>query len=83
MGKKINLGLELSWPIIDVRGGFQQGYLSYGVGCDIWLFRLDLASYGVELGEYPGQLEDRRYMLQMTFDFGVDPSNFSFFKPCD
>lgn len=80
MGKKINMGLELSWPIVDVRGGFHQGYLTYGVGMDVWLMRLDLASYGVELGEFPGQLEDRRYMLQMTFEFGVDPSNFSFFK---
>lgn len=80
MGKKLNLGLELSFPILDLRAGFQQGYLSYGAGFDIWMFRLDVASYGVELGEYPGQLEDRRYMLQMTFEFGIDPGSMSFFK---
>lgn len=80
LGKKINLGVEFSWPLIDVRGGFHQGYLSYGASFDMWIFRVDAASYGVELGEYPGQLEDRRYMIQLTFEFGIDPGSFTFFK---
>ncbi len=33
--------------------------------------------HGVELGEYPGQHEDRRYMAQVTFDLGFDLGNFS------
>jgi hypothetical protein len=80
LGNKLNMGVELSWPVVDVRGGFQQGYLSYGVGFDLWAMRMDVASYGVELGEFPGQLEDRRYMVQVSFDFGIDPGSFSFFK---
>ena len=80
LGKKVNMGIEFSWPVIDIRGGFQQGYLSYGASFDLWIFRVDAASYGVELGEYPGQLEDRRYMVQFSFEFGIDPGSFSFFK---
>jgi hypothetical protein len=80
LGQRVNFGVELSFPLIDVRAGFHQGYYTLGAGFDFWLMRLDAATYGVELGNYPGQLEDRRYMLQMTFEFGVDPSNFSFFK---
>lgn len=80
LGKKINLGVEFSWPIVDVRGGFHQGYYTLGTSFDLWIFRVDAATYGVELGEYPGQLEDRRYMVQLSFEFGIDPGNFSFFK---
>jgi hypothetical protein len=36
------------------------------------LLKLDLATYGVEMGEYPGQLEDRRYALQLTLELGLD-----------
>lgn len=80
LGKKINLGIEFSWPLIDVRGGFHQGYYTLGTSFDLWIFRIDAATYGVELGEYPGQLEDRRYMVQLSFEFGIDPGKFSFFK---
>lgn len=80
IGNKINMGIEFGFPMLDLRGGFQQGYLSYGTSFDLWLMRVDIASYGVELGQYPGQQEDRRYMLQISFDFSIDPGNFSFFK---
>lgn len=80
LGKKLNMGIEFSWPIIDVRGGFHQGYYTAGASFDLWMMRVDAATYGVELGAYPGQLEDRRYMVQISFDFGIDPGNFSLFK---
>jgi hypothetical protein len=80
LGKKINLGIEFSWPLIDVRGGFHQGYYTLGASFDLWLMRFDVATYGVELGVYPGQLEDRRYMMQISFEFGFDPGSFSLFK---
>ena len=80
LGQRLNFGIEFSWPMLDVRGGFHQGYYTLGAGFDLWLMRVDAATYGGELGQYPGQLEDRRYMLQITFEFGVDPSNFSFLK---
>lgn len=72
LGKKVHMGVELGLPLLDLRAGFNQGYLSYGAGVNLGFFRIDAASWGVELGEYPGQLEDRRYMVQFTMRFGFD-----------
>ncbi|MCB9025074.1 MAG: hypothetical protein H6625_02045 [Bdellovibrionaceae bacterium] len=77
IGKKINLGLEVGLPLLNLRGGFHQGYYTLGVGVNLGLLRIDAASYGVELGAYPGQLEDRRYILQLTMELGFD-ANLSF-----
>lgn len=73
--KKFNFGLELSFPLLDVRGGFHQGYYTAGAGLDFGIIRVDAATYGVELGEYAGQLEDRRYVLQLTIEMGFDTDN--------
>lgn len=72
IGKKIHLGVELGLPLLDLRAGYHQGYLSYGAGIDLGFIQVDAASWGVELGEYPGQFEDRRYMLQATLRLGLD-----------
>ncbi len=77
IGKKLHLGFEVGLPLIDIRAGLHQGYYALGAGFDIGVMRADLATYGVELGEYPGQHEDRRYMAQVTFDIGFDLGNFS------
>lgn len=72
LGNKIHLGVEIDMPILDIRAGFNQGYYTAGAGLDFGLFRFDVATYGVELGEYPGQREDRRYVLQFTMELGFD-----------
>jgi hypothetical protein len=41
---------------------------------DMGLLKFDLATYGVELGEYPGQKEDRRWLFEMTMELGFDPN---------
>ncbi len=74
LGKKIHTGVELSLPLLDVRAGFNQGYYTVGLGIDLWLIRFDVASYGVELGEYPGQQQDRRYQATLSMELGFDPS---------
>lgn len=78
LGKKIHMGVELSMPVFDVRAGFNQGYYTLGAGVDLSFFRFDIATWGVELGEYPGQKEDRRYALQLTMELGLD-LNFDLF----
>jgi hypothetical protein len=77
--RKFNFGVEISLPLIDIRAGYSEGYLAYGAGMSFGPIRVDGASYGVELGDYPGQIEDRRYMAQVTIEldlgsFGVDDS---------
>lgn len=78
IGKKIHVGVEVDLPAIDLRAGLNQGYYTAGVGLDMGLLRIDASTYGVELGVYPGQLEDRRYIAQVTFDIGFDPGKFGF-----
>src|SRR5262249_29058103 len=75
--RKFNFGVEVSIPLIDLRGGFSEGYYSYGLGASFGPLRADAACYAVELGDYPGQQMDRRYMVSVTIeldvgDFGVD-----------
>lgn len=77
LGKKIHIGTELSLPLIDVRAGYNQGYLSYGIGINLLIFQLDAVSYTEELGVYPGQAGDPRYMVSLSFDLGFD-ANFNF-----
>lgn len=74
LGKKLHFGLELDFSIFKLRTGLYQGYYTAGVGVDIGLIKVDAATYGVEMGVYPGQLEDRRYVIQATLELGFDPS---------
>ncbi len=73
--RKINFGIEIGLPLLDIRGGFREGYYTAGLGVNLGLFKVDVATYGVELGAYPGQIEDRRYLLEFALDIGV--GNFS------
>jgi hypothetical protein len=74
LGKKLHIGVEVDMPMLAMRAGFHQGYYTLGVGADLGLFKIDAATYGVELGEYPGQHEDRRYVVSMKLELGFDSS---------
>ncbi len=80
LAKKLHAGLELEFPALTLRGGFNQGYYTYGASFDFWLFQIDVASYAVELGEYVGQNEDRRFIFQLSMDFGIDEISGDFFN---
>lgn len=77
LGKKVHLGTEVSLPFVDLRAGVGQGYMSYGVGMNFFFFRFDVASYTEELGVYPGQTGQNRYVAGLTIDLSFD-ANFSF-----
>lgn len=72
LGQKLHLGTEISIPLVDVRAGFSQGYTTYGLGMDLFLFQFDIAQYSVERGEYPGQTEDERLAFSLTMELGFD-----------
>jgi hypothetical protein len=76
LGMKVDAGVEIALPLLRLRAGLQQGYYTAGVGLDLGIMRVDAATYGVELGAYPGQMEDRRYMAQLTIELGFDPFRF-------
>ncbi len=71
LARKLNLGIEIGLPLLDIRGGFREGYYTAGAGVNLGLFRVDVATYGVELGAYPGQIEDRRYVAEFTMEIGI------------
>lgn len=78
LGRKLHFGFELGLFNLAIRGGLHQGYWSGGLGLSLGFLDLDLASYGVELGEEPGQIEDRRYMLQLSMGLGLNFGGGSF-----
>lgn len=72
IGKKLHFGTEFMLGPIDLRGGWYQGYPTYGVGLNIWFFKLDAAMYSVEKGAYPGQTRDERAQISLNFDLSFD-----------
>ena len=80
--RRWNMGVEVSLPFISVRGGYGEGYYSLRRHKLLFSVRssVDAASYGVELGDYPGQIQDRRYIAQATIELehllvrGIDDS---------
>lgn len=68
---KLHVGMETKFiGLIALRGGLYQGYPGFGVGLDLGIFKFDFADYGVELGRFPGQLEERNYAFSLTFGLG-------------
>lgn len=66
--RTFHLGSELNlkdWVM--VRAGINQGYLCAGVGFDLPVLKIDLATYGEEMSLNVGGLEDRRYAIRIGF----------------
>ncbi len=74
LSKKLHLGTEASFGPLDIRGGINQGYVTYGVGLDLLFFQLDAAAYATELGTYAGQSRSDRYTVSLTFGLDLDQS---------
>ena len=72
--KKLHLGTELSLALIDIRAGYNQGYLSYGLGVDLWFLQLDVAKYTAELGASAGQTPSERYQASLSLSLDFDAS---------
>lgn len=72
--KGIHMGAEFLWEVNSWfkggwRAGINQGHWTAGFTGEFGIFRLDLASFGQELG-VPGMgFESRRYMMTMSLEF--------------
>lgn len=77
--KKLHAGAEASLGLFDLRAGFNQGYLTYGLGIDLWLVKLDAAAYAEEIGNQYWDQCNERYMftlsLQLDFDDAFNLTN--------
>lgn len=64
----LHLGAEIqALNRFAIRLGVNQGYLTAGLGIDIWAAQLDLATYGEEMSLNTGRLEDRRFLVRFGF----------------
>ncbi len=72
--KGVHLGVEFMWEVTSWfrggwRAGLNQGYWTAGFTGEFGIFRLDLASYGEEIGIEDLKKENRRFMTTMSLDF--------------
>ncbi|HZR47559.1 MAG TPA: hypothetical protein VFA47_12680 [Candidatus Manganitrophaceae bacterium] len=68
--KRTHLGAEVRFPkVLSVRAGINQGYLTAGIGIDLWIVALSYATYAEELGASSGQRADRRHIAQLSLGF--------------
>jgi len=65
--RTLHLGTEIIWKIVSLRAGVNQGYAAAGFGLDLFILKLNFATYGEELGLNPGISQDRRYTLDLGF----------------
>lgn len=70
--KKLHLGVELPMGRFSVRAGLNQGYFTAGFGLNLYAVRLDVATYGEEIGDETRQ-SSRRYALTAAFGWGSAP----------
>jgi len=64
--KRLNYGAEVAlWEFLAVRAGIHQSYFTAGATLDLWVVKLDVATYGEELAAYGGQREDRRIIARL------------------
>jgi hypothetical protein len=65
--RTVHLGMEARYGILAPRIGFNQGYLSGGLGILTRYVTLELATYGEEMRLNVGDQQDRRYAVRLAF----------------
>jgi hypothetical protein len=66
----LHLGAQLRLiRILKVRGGFSQGYPTFGGGLGLGIIHFDYAYHGVEDGRIPGQIYNQRHSAQVRIGF--------------
>ncbi len=73
-GKRLHMGGEIKlWnyriTTLTLRGGFYQGYPSYGAELKLFMFHFQFVSYAEEIGGYAGQCENRRYLFSTSLEW--------------
>lgn len=71
MLKNTHAGVEFGWRMLYVRGGFNSGYPTAGVGVSLACFKFDYAYYTDELGVFPGDIPSSNHMVSFSWRFGT------------
>lgn len=68
--KRFHFGAELKLPmILAVRVGLNQRFWTAGFTVDLWILKIEAATYGEEVGVFAGQRDDRRYVAMLSLGF--------------
>ncbi len=69
--QRINIGSEIytAYNFLAIRGGFHQGYPTWGAGLNFRVLKIDYAYFTRELGTRPGQSPESTHRVQMTFGY--------------
>ncbi|MCB0377054.1 MAG: hypothetical protein KDD33_01050 [Bdellovibrionales bacterium] len=72
--KGLHMGIEFQWKVFSWwrggwRAGLNQGYPTLGFTGEFGIFKLDLATYGEDVGIADQRIQNRRYMTTMSLDF--------------
>ena len=70
---RIHIGAELKFIMFEwwkgaIRGGFDQGYFTAGVYGKLSFITLDLVYYAREMGAFPGQNANHRFLFQLGWE---------------
>lgn len=71
--KRLHLGVEMPIGRVSLRAGLNQGYLSAGIGLNLYALRLDFATYGEETSNTTRR-QSRRYLATVAFGWGSAPA---------
>jgi len=66
---RVHIGVEASLLILKVRGGFNQGYPTFGAGLNLGIIRADFAVWTEEQGDFPGFDGETFYGAQFYLGF--------------
>jgi hypothetical protein len=71
--KAFHLGFEFDWTISSwwrghYRAGLNQLYPTFGVSAQLFIFNLDVVTYGEDVGTYGSPKENRMYMAKLNID---------------
>ncbi|NBY19400.1 hypothetical protein EBQ74_03965 [bacterium] len=70
--KKTHLGVEVPMGRVSVRAGLNQGYLSAGLGFNLYALKLEFATYGEDTGDASRQ-QSRRYTATLALGWDAPP----------
>jgi len=62
---RLHFGAEIGIPMVQVRTGLNQGYVTAGFGIDLFILTLDYAYFGQEMGDHLGWEPEFSHVLQL------------------
>lgn len=69
--KRNHLGFEVGIPWFSLYGGFSQVNITYGVGMDLWMFKVIAAKYTEQLGSIVRQNSEERWSIKIALKIDI------------